>query len=374
VSVRHVEAPSGEAHGPEPGAGQILTHQPVGSLVVDRETIVRFANPSAAQLLGVQADKIIGEVFGLPLLPGGVTDVNVPGVDGTVRTLAMRVTSLPESGDRYLVTLFDVTGRARRYETEHRLVESLQRSILLDRMPSLPGVALAARYLPGGGEVRVGGDWYDVIPLPADRIGLVIGDVAGHGVESAALMSQLRNALRAYALDHPDPAAVVQRLDRLLHHLEPAGMATLIYLVYSAAERQLSMLAAGHPYPLLVGADGRTAFLKGGRSLPLGTGMPERRRASTVVLPPDSMLVLYTDGLIERRRQTLDEGFAALATSARVRADDPDAVCDGILESLLGDEPPADDVAMLVMHTARAGDRWAQPAPSSRFQILPSAI
>jgi hypothetical protein len=374
VSVRPGEAPTGAAHGREPGPGQILTHQPVGSLVVDRETIVRVANPAAARLLGVEPDRLVGQVFGLPLLPGGVTDVNVPAADGGVRTLAMRVTSLPEVRDRYLVTLFDVTGRARRYETEHRLVEALQRSILLDRMPSMPGVALAARYRPGGGEVRVGGDWYDVIPLPDHRIGLVIGDVAGHGIESAALMSQLRNALRAYALEHADPAAVVQRLDQLLHHLEPAGMATLVYAVYSVADRQLSMLAAGHPYPLLVETDGQTTFLQGGRSLPLGTGMPQRRQASTSVLPPDSMLVLYTDGLIERRTQTLDEGFAALATSAHARADDPDAVCDEILGSLLGAQPPADDVAMLVLHTARPGERWTQPAAPSRSQILPSAI
>lgn len=330
---------------------EIVAHQPVGSLIVDSETIVRFANPAAAAMLSVSVERLVGEVFGLPLLPGGVTDVNVPGEGDTVRTLAMRVSELPTHGERYLVTLFDVSGRARRYEHEHRLVESLQRSILLDRMPAVPGVRLAARYVPGDGEVRVGGDWYDAIPLPGDRLGLAIGDVAGHGIGSAALMSQLRNALRAYALEHPSPAAVVDRLDELISYLEPGGMATLIYLVYEFASGALSFAAAGHPYPLLVRADGETSFLQGGRSMPLGTGWQEPRQHVTVVLPPSSSLVLYTDGLIERRSRSLDDGFASLAAHAHAAGEDPDAMCEAILDSLLGDEPPDDDVAMLVMRT-----------------------
>jgi serine phosphatase RsbU (regulator of sigma subunit) len=353
-------SPSGDRQGCEhPSSGfsaaAILAVQPVGSLIVDADTIVRFANPTAATLLAVPSDKLVGEVFGLPLLPGGVTDVNVPGAGETVRTLAMRVTALAGTERRYLVTLFDVTGRTRRYEHDHRLVESLQRSILLDQLPALAGVRLAARYLPGGGEVRVGGDWYDVIPLPDGRIGLVIGDVAGHGIESAALMSQLRNALRAYALEHASPAAVVDRLDRLLHHLEPAGMATIVYLVYEPRTRELSFVAAGHPYPLLVGADEATVFLDGGRSLPLGTGLDERRTDATVTLAPGSTLVLYTDGLIERRGESLDQGFATLARSAHDDTHDPDAVCDAILQTLLGDGPPDDDVAMLVLRTVPPG-------------------
>jgi len=336
-------------------AADIVAHQPVGSLVVDGDTIVRFANPAAATLLGRPVDRLVGEVFGLPLTPGGVTDVNVPRPGQTVRTLAMRVTALPAPSDGYLVTLFDVSGRARRYEHEHRLVESLQRSILLDQMPALPGVRLAARYVPGEGEVRVGGDWYDAIPLADGRIGLAIGDVVGHGLGSAALMSQLRNALRAYALEHPSPVAVVEHLDDLIHNLEPDGMATMIYLVYDPATGALTFVAAGHPFPLLVSHDGQASFLEGGRSMPLGTGWTERRDHSTVVLPPSSMLVLYTDGLIERRRRTLDDGFASLAASVHALTPDPDAVCDGILDRLLGEGAPGDDVAMLVMRTADPG-------------------
>ncbi len=331
---------------------EIVAHQPVGSLIVDSETIVRFSNPAAAAMLGVPVERLVGEVFGLPLLPGGVTDVNVPGEDGAVRTLAMRVSELPAPAERYLVTLFDVSGRARRYEHEHRLVENLQRSILLDRMPRLAGAQLAARYVPGDGEVRVGGDWYDAIPLPGGRLGLAIGDVAGHGIGSAALMSQLRNALRAYALEHDSPAVVVDRLDDLIHHLEPAGMATMIYLIYELGSGTLTFSAAGHPYPLVVGVDGATRFLRGGRSMPLGTGWRDRRGAGTVVLPPSSTLVLYTDGLIERRTRSMDDGFASLAAHAHAAGQHPEEMCDVILDRLLGPEPPDDDVAMLVMRTA----------------------
>lgn len=332
-------------------AEDVVRHQPVGSLIVDADTCVRFANPAAAAMLGVPEDRLVGEVFGLPLLPGGVTDVNVPGPGGTVRTLALRVAELPASDTRYLVTLFDVSGRTRRYEHEHRLVESLQRSVLIDHMPAVGGVRLAARYVPGDGAVRVGGDWYDALPLPDGRLALAIGDVAGHGLGSAALMSQLRNALRAYALEHRSPVAVVERLDALIHHLEPHGMATLIYLVYDPAAGSLRFVAAGHPYPLLVTAAGETRYLKGGRSMPLGTGWSADRQDDTVVLPPASTLVLYTDGLIERRRSTLDDGFATLAASAGALASDPEVVCDAILGDLLGQDAPNDDVAMLVVRT-----------------------
>lgn len=330
----------------------IVECQPVGTLVVDHETRVTFANPTAARLLGVPQEDLLGETFGLPAVGSDTTDVNVPGENGLVRTLAMRVTALPRQSGHRLVTLFDVSGRTRVYEHEHRLVESLQRSVLLERMPSLPGISLAARYLPGEGVVRVGGDWYDALPLPDGRLGLAIGDVAGHGIESAALMSQLRNGLRAYALEHSSPAAVLDRLDGLVRHLEPGAMATTIYLVYDDAERSLRFAAAGHPYPLLVREGQEPEFLRQGRSVLLGTGIDQRREEAIVSLPARSTLVLYTDGLIERRNQrSLDQGFSRLAASAGSGFADPDQACEAILGELLGEESPNDDVALLVMRT-----------------------
>lgn len=335
--------------GADPRSELILQHQPVGCLIVDGSTCVRFANAAAFTMLGVDRDRLVGQVFGLPLLPGEVTDVNVAGTDGSVRTLALRVTDLPgESGDR-LVTLFDVTGRARRYEQEHRLVESLQRSLLLERLPDIDGVRLAARYLPGEDIVRVGGDWYDVIPLSDGRLAVAIGDVAGHGIESTALMSQLRSALRAYALEHESPAAVVQRLDDLLLQIEPDGMATLVYLVYDARTGSARFSAAGHPYPLLVTEDAGVRFLEGGRSLPLGVGMDGERSQGHVDLPPRSVLVLYTDGLVERRTRPLDDGLEGLASVVGRWREDPEVTCEAIVEHLLENDPQMDDAAFLVM-------------------------
>ena len=333
-------------------ARAILEHQAVGTLLVDGDTVVRYANSSAIQMLGVREDRLIGEVFGLPLVSDSVTDVNVPVDDQTVRTLAMRVSGVEADGAAYrLVTLFDVTGRARLYEHEHRLVETLQRSLLLEQLPEIPGVQLAARYIPGEGDVRVGGDWYDVIQLPDGRLGLVIGDVAGHGIGSAVLMSQLRNALRAYALEHKVTSEVVQRLDTLLYHLEPRALATMVYLIYDPETRSLTLTAAGHPYPLLAGSDGQTRYLRGGRTLPLGAAEGTERKPQEVSVAAESTLILYTDGLIERRRSSLDDGFDKLAAVIDPEVIDPDETCETIVQGLLGDGQPGDDVAILVMRT-----------------------
>jgi serine phosphatase RsbU (regulator of sigma subunit) len=333
-------------------AWAILENQAVGTLVVDGDTVVTYANPMATEMLGVPPDRLIGEVFGLPLVSDSVTDVNVPGEGEPVRTLAMRVSELESDRAYRLVTLFDVSGRTRLYEHEHRLVETLQRSLLLERMPQLPGVRLAARYIPGEGAVRVGGDWYDAIQLPDGRLGLVIGDVAGHGLGSAALMSQLRNALRAYALEHSTTVEVVDRLDALLYHLEPRALATMVYLIYDHGSRRLSLTAAGHPYPLLATSDGHHRYLRGGRTLPLGADDRDERQTQELTVAPGSTLVLYTDGLIERRRRPLDDGFASLAAVIEPELGDPDRTCELIVQRLLGEDQPADDVAILVMLTS----------------------
>jgi serine phosphatase RsbU (regulator of sigma subunit) len=332
-------------------ASTIVKHQAVGTLVVDQDTVIIYANPSATNMLGVPRERLIGSAFGLPVVSNSITDINVAGEGDSVRTLAMHVSRLGDDPEHRLVSLFDVSGRARLYEHEHRLVETLQRSLLLERMPELPGVSLAARYIPGEGEVRVGGDWYDAILLPDGRAGLVIGDVAGHGIGSAALMAQLRNALRAYALEHLATAEVVHRLDALLYHLEPRALATMVYLIYDPDSRTLELTAAGHPYPLLIGTDREPRFLRGGRTLPLGAAEPSERETQRLTVASGSTLVLYTDGLIERRTSPLDAGFEQLAATIRPELTDPEETCEAIVLGLLGEEQPADDVAILVMRT-----------------------
>jgi serine phosphatase RsbU (regulator of sigma subunit) len=150
-------------------------------------------------------------------------------------------------------TVQDVT-EARKAEREHRIAETLQRGLLPDRLPDVPGIGLAARYVPAGAEMAVGGDWYDVVELPSGHIGLAIGDVAGHGPRAASTMGQLRMALRAYALEESSPAEVVSRLDRLVSRLLVSEIVTLVYLVLDLDSGMVRFANAGHPPPLVVGS------------------------------------------------------------------------------------------------------------------------
>jgi integral membrane sensor domain MASE1 len=144
-----------------------------------------------------------------------------------------------------------MTERVGAIAREHRNAEVLQRSLLPDSLPNIPGVALTARYLPGGAGLEVGGDWYDVFALPRGRLGLTIGDVVGRGLGAAATMGQLRTALRAYAIETDSPADVLQRLSRLADEFEAAQMATLIYAILDPDSETLTFSSAGHPPPLL---------------------------------------------------------------------------------------------------------------------------
>ena len=237
--------------------------------------------------------------------------------------LAVRLPSgghLLDADREWLATLVSQSAqaldRAGRYETERAIAETMQRSVLPERLPKIGGVTLAARYLPGTIGVDVGGDWYDVIQLEDGRIGLVVGDVVGKGVQAAAMMGQLRNALRAFAFEHDEPHAVVSRLDRLVEGTIEAAFATLAYLVVDPDERRVSYVVAGHPPPLIRAPDGTTSFLDQGRSLPIGVDASLGFEAGEIELEPGSTIVLYTDGLVERHGVPLDEGLSLLAESA----------------------------------------------------------
>ena len=216
--------------------------------------------------------------------------------------------------------------RARRFESEQRMAETLQQSVLPATLPSLPGVQLAGRYLPGTAELEVGGDWYDAILLSNGRFGLVVGDVVGKGVRAAATMGQLRNAIRAFTLDRLKPATTLGRLSRLAEEVIETSFATVVYAELDPETSICRYASAGHPPPLLATLDGRVEFLEGGRGLPLGTGTSTYRQA-VAELPHGSVLLFYTDGLIERRGRSLDEGFerlgAAVATGPEIRSASP---------------------------------------------------
>ena len=244
--------------------------------------------------------------------------------------------------------------RAGRYETERTIAETLQRSVLPDRLPAFHGVELAARYLPGTVGVDVGGDWYDAIRLQDGRIGLVVGDVVGKGVQAAAMMAQLRNALRAFAFEHTDCHAVVSRLAKLVDGLAEAPFATLVYLVVDPQGGGVQYVVAGHPPPLVRAPDGTTRFLDEGRTLPIGVDSSAGFVAGEGQLEPGSTVVLYTDGLVERRGRPLDQGLELLAATAAAAGDRPEPLTAMLVATLTGDEERPDDTAVLVLRLATA--------------------
>ena len=237
--------------------------------------------------------------------------------------------------------------RARRFESEQRIAETLQQSVLPATLPSLPGVQLAGRYLPGMAELEVGGDWYDAIVLPNGRFGLVVGDVVGKGVRAAATMGQLRNAIRAFSLDRLKPTTTLGRLSRLTEEVIETSFATVVYAELDPETGVCRYASAGHPPPLVATLDGRVEFLEGGRGLPLGTGVSTYRQA-VAVLPHGSVLLFYTDGLIEQRGRSLDEGFERLAAAVATGPRDPERLAEHVLEHLIGDDDRRDDVVLLV--------------------------
>jgi PAS domain S-box-containing protein len=233
---------------------------------------------------------------------------------------------------------------------ERRVAQTLQRSMLTTHLPQIGGVELAVRYLPGSPDHEVGGDWYDVIPLPGGRIGVVIGDVVGRGIEAAVTMSQLRTALRAYAIEGLEPADVMRKLHHLGDHLDEGLGTTLVYLDLDPATRELRYVSAGHLPPVHVDAAGVPTFLEGARSTPLGTlepgvVVPQAR----LVLEPGESVLLYTDGLVERR----DEGIIARLDKLRATiASAPhelDARLEHVTAALTGDTVRFDDVALLAL-------------------------
>ena len=237
--------------------------------------------------------------------------------------------------------------RAGRFEMEQTVAETLQRSVLPTSLPRVQGVELAARYLPGSAELDVGGDWFDAVQLPDGKLGLVVGDVVGKGVQAAATMAQLRNATRAFSLERLKPASVLVRLNRLADEMLDTSFATLAYLWLDPVTRICRMSSAGHPPPLVAIPDGRVELLEQVRGLPLGTGMQARYRQETIELPAGSIVLLYTDGLVERRGQSIDDGLALLRNEVAFAPKDPDRLLEHILTYVVGSGERGDDIALL---------------------------
>ncbi len=261
-----------------------------------------------------------------------------------------------------LIHLADVTDHAEAVErlraSERRQREAavtLQRSLLPQELEQPDDLRVAATYQPGGTEAAVGGDWYDVITLGAGRTALVIGDVMGRGVRAAAVMGQLRTAVRAYArLDLP-PHEVLQLLDGLAAEIDASQIATCVYAVHDPNEGLLAYASAGHLPILVRDEDGTVRRAADPTGPPLGTG-GWLHTSGTIALGPGSTAVLYTDGLVERRGEDIDEGVAALERALSGAQGTPAVICDRLMRALGVDADHDDDVAVMVLQQpARTG-------------------
>jgi putative methionine-R-sulfoxide reductase with GAF domain len=240
-----------------------------------------------------------------------------------------------------------LASRARSNRTDRTAALALQRSLLPTRLPDLPGVDMAARYVPGH-IAGVGGDWYDVFTLPSGWLGVVIGDVSGHGLRSAVVMGRLRSALRAYALISDHPADALMHLDRKIHHFEAGSLTSVLYAMIAPDRSAIHLSVAGHPRPILA-VPGEPAEMPAvAVDPPLGIGRPGlTRRHAQIDFPPGAVFVCYTDGLVERRTELIDVGLERLRDA--VRAGPAESVCATIMATVAVDQP-ADDIALLAVH------------------------
>ena len=244
---------------------------------------------------------------------------------------------------------------AARAEAE-AVASALGRGLRPDRLPSLEQGDVAASYLPAGTR-EIGGDWYDVIPLPDGRLVLTLGDVAGHGVLAASAMAELRHSTRAYAHEGLSPAQVAVRIDRFFQ----GEFATFLYVVYDPEAEELRYVNAGHLPPLVVAPDGEPRFLSEELSIPLGVGERTAFQEGVVEFPAGSTILAYTDGLVERRGAALDLQLDRLAQATRGCNYGAQALCDHVLAAF----PPdgTDDVALLAFRaTPAASEVLAVPA------------
>ena len=307
-------------------------------------------------------------LIGVPLLAEGeVTGVLVAGAEPPREFSGEDLTLLRLAAERVGLAI----AHARVYEREHRIAETLQRSLLPDRLPDLPGLEVAARYLPAASEAEVGGDWYDVIPIAGGAVGLVMGDVAGKGLAGASMVGRLRSALRAYALEGHDAGRVVERLNRLLWtEAEESQMATMLYVIVDPAASTVRWVNAGHPPPVVISGGG-PRFLSGDASVPLGVLPFPTYEEVTAPMDPGDTLLLYTDGLVERPGEHLDDGLAQLAACVSDAPDDPQAFLDHLLGTMVPPHGAADDVALLMLRNLPVPEQFSAEFPAEPESLAP---
>jgi len=324
-------------------AGRVAaSHEPVILTRVDHTTV---RNP-------LLVDRGIRSLLGVPLLVGGrvIGVLHVGSLSG--RPFEQQdVELLQLAADRAALAVHSLMS-----QDDALAAVALQRSLLPTALPAVPGLGLAARYVTGSG--AVGGDWFDVFVLPDGKLGVVVGDVAGSGLEAAVIMGRMRSALRAYVLETPDPATALRMLDRKIQYFEPNAMATVLYGLYTPGTGDFTVSSAGHLPPVLAAPGGQAGLLPLRPDPPIGTAEDLQRRSASFFIPPGALLCCFTDGLVERRGQVLDQGMDTLAaTLGKLIAVGPGAsteavaedACAEIMRALVGSTAAQDDIAVLVL-------------------------
>ena len=321
-------------------AGTIVAR--VEPLVIEHVDETNVVNP-------ILIERGIRSLLGAPLVASGQ-------VIGVLHVGTLTPRSFSTTDVRLLQLVADRVALAidaRRTNAERAAASALQRSLLPSRLPVVPGLEMAARYLPGE-KGSVGGDWYDVFRLPEDRLGVVIGDVVGRGLMAAMVMGRLRSALRAYAIETSDPAEALERLDRKVRHFEAGQMMTILYGVLEPWTGRMELSSAGHLLPVLALPGGDAVSVEARVDPPLGVLPLVTRHRIAVEIPLGASLCMFTDGLVERRHVPLDENIDRLRKV--VTATHPEVVCRSVLAAMLDDDQATlDDVAVLVIR------RIAQP-------------
>ena len=320
-------------------AGRIAAeHRPVILDHVDHTTVL---NP-------ILWAKGIQSMMGVPMVAGGkVIGVLHVGSLTPRQFTGHEVELLQLAADRAAAAVQSMTVQADRLAAA-----ALQRSLVPTALPAVAGAELAARYIPGSG--GVGGDWYDVFTLPTGELCVVMGDVAGSGLPAAVIMGRMRSALRAYALETRDPAEVLSRLDRKIQHFEADAMATVLYAVIDPGLERMDLCLAGH-FPPVIAYPGQPAELA---SVPVGLMIgiadPAPRPVTSLPIPPGALLCFFTDGLIERRGELIDDGLARLCRA--VTAQPPEEACATVMLELVGSGTARDDIALLIVRRQPGAD------------------
>jgi GAF domain-containing protein/anti-sigma regulatory factor (Ser/Thr protein kinase) len=333
-----------------------------GRVAAERRPI-EIEDVDQAEILNpILREKGIRSLLGVPLLvEGRALGVLHVGSLTPRRFSAPEQDLLQRAADRAALAI----ERAMLYE-QRQLAETLQRRLLPNDLDRVGGLELAGRYLPASGET-LGGDWYDAFELGGDRIALVVGDVVGHGVHAAAAMAQLRTALRAYAADGHPAAGVVERVNRLMCDLGPGAMTTLALVIVDPAKASLELVNAGHPMPLLVPPAGEPSLLPLQGNVVLGVDALTRYKSAVHPFPPQTALLLYTDGLVEVRGESIDAGIERMRRLAR-EVTEVNALCDRLVDGLLS-EQRADDVAIVAARAAQPADRLTRSWRATRGSL-----